>query len=127
VAQRRESETTMKTNKKKYQKWLLDQISFDGYNIEEPKTDAEKLSTAMSICRQEVGHMERRVGTQAMIEYWLSSLCSVISLPYLYSDIIETAKQFTDFDSKSESDTEKLCSNWFHYAAATLAQMERKS
>jgi hypothetical protein len=113
----------MKTNKKLYKKWLLDQISFDGYSIEEPRTDAEKVSAAMSICRQEVGHMERRIGTQAMIEYWLSGLCSVISLPYLYADIIETAKQFTEFDAESEKDTEKLCSNWFHYAATTLAGM----
>jgi hypothetical protein len=115
----------MKTNKKKYQAWLIAQISFDGYSIEEPKTDAEKLSAAMSICRQEVGHMERRVGKQAMIEYWLSGLCSVISLPYLYSDIIETAKQFTVFDPESEKDTETLCRNWFHYAAATLAGMTK--
>jgi hypothetical protein len=115
----------MKTNKKKFQKYLIEQISFDGYSIEEPKTDKEKLETAISICRAEVGHMERRVGKQAMIEYWLSGLCSVISLPYLYSDIIQTAKQFTEFDEESEQETDKLCANWFHYAAATLAGMTK--
>ena len=117
----------MKTNKKKYQAWLISQIDFDGYDIPTPTTDAEKIKAAITICRQEVGHDERRMGTQGMIEYWLSGLCSVISLPHLYSDIIETAKQFTEFNAESEKDTETLCSNWFRYAAANLYMMYLKA
>lgn len=87
----------MKTNNKEMKKWLLTQIDFEGYDVTTPTTDKKKVQLAFSICRREVGHMERRVGTQGMIEYWLSGLCSVISLPYLYADIIQTAKQFCDF------------------------------
>lgn len=109
----------MKTNRAAVKKYLVNLIDLDGYNVT-ATTDAEKVNAAMTICRAEVGYIKNQ---QDMLEYWFSGLCSVVSLPYLYSDIITTAKQFTEF---TEDEEDKLCENWFHYMAAQFAQLANK-
>jgi hypothetical protein len=109
----------MKTNRTAVKKYLVELIDLDGYEMT-ANTDAEKVTAAMKICRQEVGHIRNQ---QEMIEYWFSGLCSVVSLPYLYVDIIETAKKFTDF---TEAEEDKICENWFKYMAAQFCQLANK-
>jgi UDP-N-acetyl-D-mannosaminuronate dehydrogenase len=112
----------MKTNRTAVKKYLVELIDFEGYDLEvgTPTTDAEKVRAAMTICRAEVGHIKNQ---QEMVEYWFNGLCSVVSLPYLYTDIITTARQFTDF---TEAEADKLCENWFHYMAAQFCQLANK-
>jgi hypothetical protein len=112
----------MKTNRTAVKSYLVSLINFDGYNVT-ATTEGEKVRAAMQICRNEVGHMERRVGMQGMLEYWFSGLCSVVSLPYLYADIITTARHFSEF---TEEEEEKLCAGWFRYMAAQFAQLASK-
>lgn len=112
----------MKTNKNALKAYLVGQISFEGYNIPTPTTEAEKVRTAMKICRAEMGQ-ERRTGTQVMIEHWFSGLCSVVSLPYTRANIIKTARKFSEF---TEDEEEKIYTEWFHYMAAQFAQLARK-
>ena len=109
----------MKTNRTAVKQYLVSIIDLDGYDMT-ATTDAEKVRAAMTICRREVGHIRN---TQEMIEHWFSGLCSVVSLPYLYTDIIQTARQFTKF---TEAEEEKLFQNWFHYMAAQFAQLASK-
>jgi hypothetical protein len=113
----------MKTNRSAVKTYLIGLIDFDGYDIPNPTTEAEKVRAAMKICRSEVGYLERRTGTQGMIEYWFSGLCSVVSLPFLYADIVETARKFSEF---TEDEEDNLCAEWFHYMAAQFAQLARK-
>ena len=110
----------MKTNRTAVKKYLVELIDIDGYDMTS-STDAEKVTAAMKICRQEAGHIRNQ---QDMIEYWFSGLCPVVSLPYLYVDILETAKKFTDFDEETES--EKITENWFKYMAAQFCQLANK-
>ena len=109
----------MKTNRKEVKKYLVELIDLEGYDVT-ATTESEKVRAALTICRSEVGHIKN---TQDMIEYWFSGLCSVISLPYLYADIITTARRFCEF---TEAEEEKLCENWFHYLAAQFAQLAAK-
>lgn len=113
----------MKTNQNALKKYLVDLINFDGYDNVIANTPAEKVSAAMKICREEVGYIETKEGTQAMVEYWFSGLCSVVPLPYSDNDIIETARQFCEF---GDSEEEKLIVNWFAYMSAKFCQLARK-
>lgn len=80
----------MTTNRKSVKEFIAAAIAFDGYSVEETTDGNKRVLLAMSICRSEVGHLENK-GRQTMVEYWFSGLCSVISLPFTYDDIIPLA------------------------------------
>ena len=120
----------MATNRKQVNQFILDSISFDGYDKPKPKTDADRILWAYQIACNEVGHIlnERDKGPQDMIEYWFSGLCSVISLPYLYADIIPLAVKWGSLpEQHTEKQAERICENWFKYMAAQFLQMVDKA
>ena len=117
----------MATNRKAVKQYILSVIDLDGHDVT-ATTDNEKIIKAMEICRAEVGHIESREGTQAMIEHWLSGLCSVVSLPYMYCDIIPLAVEWNSLPANyTDKQAEKICENWFRYMACQFLQMVRKA
>jgi hypothetical protein len=113
----------MSTDRKQVKQFILESIDFDGYGIN-PATDNEKIVAAMNVCRDEVGHIERKEGRQVMVAHWFSSLCSVISLPYLYADIIPLAVKWGSIPANhTDAQAEKICINWWNYMAAQFCQM----
>jgi hypothetical protein len=72
--------------------------------------------------------MLQREGRQAMIEYWFSGLCSVVSLPYLYGDIIPLAVSWGSLPVEhTDKQADKICQNWFKYMACQFLQMFDKA
>ena len=118
----------MATNRKKVKEYLLSCIDFDGYACEESHDPNTRILTALSICRSEIGYIEKMQGTQAMIEYWFAGLCSVVSLPFTYSEIVPLAVGWGSIpENHTELQAEKICSNWFRYLAAQFCQMIAKA
>ena len=117
----------MTTDRKAVKQFILEKIDLEGYGFT-PETDNDKILCAYNVCLQEVGHMKDREGTQAMIEYWFSGLCSVISLPYLYADIIPLAVKWGGLPADhTDRQADKICQNWFRYMAAQFLQMVNKA
>ena len=78
----------MKTNRKAFKSWLIAQINFEGYDIDLPEHDAQKLQKAMEICRLEVGWMEKTEGKQAMGIDWMTRDELNEAIPPAYTEFI---------------------------------------
>ncbi len=116
----------MTTDRNAVKEFILDSIDLEGYDLPtQPATDNEKIMAAYNVAVSECGHIRNR---QEMVEYWFSGLCSVISLPYLYAEIIPLAVKFGSLPARhSDREAEKICSNWFRYMAAQFCQMVDKA
>ena len=78
--------------------YLIDSITLDDYTKEdgtnyntESMSDTEKLSVAKATFESEMGWLIERSGEYEACHHWLSGLCSVLNIPFTYSDIIELA------------------------------------
>lgn len=116
----------MSTNRKEVKNYLVSIIDFEGYDLETtPSTDNEKILAAWKICCAEVGHIRNE---QERLEYWLSGLCSVVSLPYQYSEIIPLAVKWGSLPQNfTDKQADKICNNWFNYMACQFLQMVHAS
>ena len=114
--------------------YLIDSISLDDYTKEdgtnyntESMSDTEKLSVAKATFKSEMGWLIERSGEYKACHHWLSGLCSVMNIPFTYSDIIELAYEtggLKEGDSQQREDY--ICENYFPYMTNKLLQLFNK-
>lgn len=80
-----------------YQNIIFESITLEGYTEQEFKTDNELIKYVYSVYMDEVGkwHAEQ-VGEQKSVEYWISGLPSILSVPFMNYEIRERRINATD-------------------------------
>ena len=118
----------MKTSKKThdlYNQYLLDGISFDGYELEiELKTNQQLINQLFKIFEKEGGWNVKRIGLAPALSEWLSGLPSCINIDFANYDIIERAKKYGSLaPGATEKDQDKLLSNYWDFMANKLIKL----
>lgn len=98
-------------------------LDFENYGLN-PQTDDEKILTAYAIARAEMGHVERRHGTQQMLIDWLQGLPSACTLPFYNGEILEHAVTWNSLPANyTEKQADKILENYWRFMANTLHTM----
>ena len=107
-----------------YNQYLLDGISFDGYDLPEPKTNKDKINQLINTHGNEYGWNIQRVGPLNSLTEWLSGLPSCINIDFANYDILERAKKYGSLaPGATEKDNEKLLSNYWDFMANKLIKL----
>ena len=78
--------------RKFYRDTIIDNINFDGYEVEEPKELKDKINLIYDIFNKEFGYMRSRIGEYNAFKEWLQGLPNVLTVPFYNYDILENAK-----------------------------------
>ena len=78
--------------RKFYRDTIIDNINFDGYEVEEPKELKDKINLIYDIFNKEFGFMRSRIGEYNAFKEWLQGLPNVLTVPFYNYDILENAK-----------------------------------
>tara|TARA_R100000951_G_C2513168_1_gene141064 strand:- start:120 stop:473 length:354 start_codon:yes stop_codon:yes gene_type:complete len=85
----------MKNYKTMYENIILESIDFEGYDVEKPQTDKEKIDLVYSRFRKEFIHdNNKHISDERNFAEWLRGLPSVITVPFYNHDILEKAKEY---------------------------------
>ena len=107
-----------------YNQYLLDGISFDGYDLPEPKTNKDKINQLINTHGNEYGWNIQRVGPLNSLTEWLSGLPSCINIDFANYDIIERAKKYGSLaPGATEKDQDKLLDNYWRFMANKLIKL----
>jgi len=104
-----------------YNQYLLDGISFDGYDLPEPRTNKDKINLFFGVFMSEYGYNLKRMSEWDALTEWLSGLPSVIHMDFNNYDILERAKKYGSLTvDASEKDEDKLLENYWRFMANKL-------
>lgn len=78
--------------RKFYRDTIIDNINFEGYEVEEPKELKDKINLIYDIFNKEFGFMRSRIGEYNAFKEWLQGLPNVLTVPFYNYDILENAK-----------------------------------
>lgn len=76
-----------------YKNTIIENINFDGCEIEEPKELKDKINLIYDIFNKEFGFMRSRIGEYNAFKEWLQGLPSVLTVPFYNDEILENAKK----------------------------------
>lgn len=77
-----------------FEQTILDNINFEGYNVKHTNDKFNRINEAYKIFLSEKKHEIERESETKAFESWLRGLCSVISVPFYYEDIINSALSY---------------------------------
>lgn len=84
----------MKNYKTMYENIILESIDFEGYDVEKPQTDKEKIDLAYKLFRKEYVHEHNKHRSDVYnIAEWLMGLPSIMTVPFFNKEILEKAKE----------------------------------
>ena len=75
-----------------YKQTIIENINFDGYEVEEPKELKDKINLVYDIFSRELGYMRATIGEYNAFKEWLQGLPNVLTVPFYNYDILENAK-----------------------------------
>jgi hypothetical protein len=75
-----------------YKQTIIDNIDFEGYEVEEPKELKDKINLIYDIFKNEYGFMCTTIGEYNAFGEWLRGLPSALTVPFYNYDILENAK-----------------------------------
>jgi hypothetical protein len=75
-----------------YEQTIIDNIDFKGYGIDNEGYLYDKIKTLYNIFKKEYGFMIERVGEVNAFKEWLQGLPSVLTVPFMNSEILSIAK-----------------------------------
>lgn len=81
-----------------YKNTIIENINFEGCEIEEPKELKDKINLIYDIFNKEFGFMRSRIGEYNAFKEWLQGLPNVLTVPFYNYDILENAKNAGFFD-----------------------------
>lgn len=76
-----------------FENTIIDNIDLESYGLSNDVYLYDKIKTTYNIFKNEYGFMIERVGEVNAFKEWLMGLPSVLSVPYLNSDILQMAKE----------------------------------
>lgn len=78
-----------------YENIIIDSIDFEGYEVDTPNDNKEKIDLVYSIFRKEFIHdNNKHISDERNFTEWLRGLPSVITVPFYNHDILEKAKEY---------------------------------
>lgn len=72
---------------------IIDNIDLESYGLSNDVYLYDKIKTTYNIFKNEYGFMIERVGEVNAFKEWLMGLPSTLSVPFLYSEILQMAKE----------------------------------
>ncbi len=75
-----------------YENTIVDNIDLESYGLSNDVYLYDKIKTTYNIFKQEHGFMIERVGEVNAFKEWLMGLPSVLSVPFMNSEILSLAK-----------------------------------
>jgi hypothetical protein len=75
-----------------YENTIVDNIDLESYGLSNDVYLYDKIKTTYNIFKQEYGFMIDRVGEVNAFKEWLMGLPSVLSVPFMNSEILSLAK-----------------------------------
>ena len=104
-----------------YNQYLLDGISFDGYNLPEPRTNKDKINLFFGVFMSEYGWNMPRIGEYKALAEYLSGLPSVIHIDFNNYDILARARKYGSLKPcDGEKQENKLLENYWAFMANKL-------
>ena len=82
----------MSNYKSFYENTIVDNIDLESYGLSNDVYLYDKIKTTYNIFKQEHGFMIERVGEVNAFKEWLMGLPSVLSVPFMNSEILSLAK-----------------------------------
>jgi len=114
-----------KFNRKEFQKYLIESIDSELYDIE-TNSDREKLLFIDETFRNEYGFNIERLGYKHAFAEWLSGLPSAIDIEFRNHYILSLGKSF-NADLSTEKKENDFLENWWLNCAASLDIMIRRA
>ena len=72
---------------------IIDNIDLESHGLSNDVYLYDKIKTTYNIFKNEYGFMIERVGEVNAFKEWLMGLPSTLSVPFLYSEILQMAKE----------------------------------
>ena len=92
-----------------YEKTIVDNIDFDGYNLDNDVSLYDKIKTLYNIFKIEYGFNIQRLGEKKAFSEWLSGLPSALTVPFYYYEMLDNAKNY----GMEIKDEDKFCDEYF--------------
>lgn len=117
-----------KEQNKKYNDYIIGCIDANGYDVEQPKTDKEKINTFFKIFNKEYEWQINHDGEfKALIDY-LQGLGGCLSIAFNNYDILELAKDYGSISNNAtEKEEQKILDNYWLFMANKLMQLNKKA
>jgi hypothetical protein len=116
-----------KEQNKKYNDYLISCIDADGYSVEQPTNDKEKINTFFKIFNDEYKWQISHDGEfQALIDY-LQGLGGCLSIAFNNHEILEMAKDFGSIPKDAtERQEDAILENYWRFMANKLIQLKKR-
>jgi len=92
-----------------YESTILGNIDFDGYEIETPTNECDKIKSVYKIFLSEYDWAIKNYGQKKAFAEWLSGLPSVLTVPFYYNEMIQNAQDF----GLTINDEDIFCAEYF--------------
>lgn len=84
----------MKNTKTFYENTILQNIDFEGYDVEQPQNDFDKIQLVYKTFQSEYIHQNNQHQNEVFLfSEWLRGLPSVLTVPFYNYEILENAKK----------------------------------
>lgn len=74
-----------------FEQTILDNISFEGYDVKHTNDKLSRINEAYKIFLSEKGWEVEQVGKKKAFTNWLQGLPSALTVPFYYNEIVENA------------------------------------
>lgn len=114
----------------KYENYILDSISADGYDVPEPKTPKEKLQFLYDRFISEYwdnNQSVQRMGKQNAFKEWIQGLPSSFNIEFSNYNILQLAKRMGSLpQNATEKQEDRVLENYWNFMANKTFQAFRK-
>jgi len=119
------STKTISERRKLIFKYILNSISWDGYDIQEPKTNKDKLLFVLNNFKKENEFEFKKYGYHHTFKNHLQGLPSYINIEFENYKILEFIKTL-GYTLLTEKDEDKILNNWWDYMTTSFFMLCKK-